>query len=157
MKQHVAIAALVGVAAACLSAPQLAPVTRTPLDVAASFERTWQAAVDMFTEQNIPIRTIDRASGLIATDGLNVPVNARSTSWADCGRSGGAPIRPTAAVYNVLVRGDSSHTTIRVTTRWVALTRDPLTWAWQTVECVSTGKWEDGAEADVKARAEQRE
>ena len=58
---------------------------------------------------------------------------------------------PTAdkAIYNVLVRGDSVSSTVRVTPRCV--TTHPA-----VATCVTTGRWEEEMESDVKAVAEGR-
>src|SRR6476619_6670979 len=101
---------------ACLPAcyryhPPAPAVPRDSRTVYASFGKTWDAVIDVFASQNIPISTMERASGFIA---------AERTSWrlaslfdrdyvlrlSDCGRFGPNPYLPTAALYNIVVRGD---------------------------------------------------
>lgn len=131
---------------------------RSPMVVNAPVDQTWRAVIDHFADSNIPIRTIDRGSGLIATDDLLIqdPTEAR-LSWADCGSKVGEPVAAEKAVYNVRVResGDTL-STVQITVRWSAPTvRDA--WTDQNVQpvCVTTGTWEEMAERSIKERAER--
>ena len=127
------------------------PVPPTPREataVSASAGHTWDAVIEQFAARNIPIRTIERVSGLIVTGELSV--GGEGASWADCGRTAGAQGPPTHATYNVLVRGDSSTSTVKVTVRW-SLYLSPA----GNVECFTTNEWEQAFEGEVKARAER--
>jgi hypothetical protein len=105
--------------------------------------RTWDAVIEEFAEGSIPIRTLERASGLIVTDPMAVG-GSESESWAEC--AGGMLIRGllTSGAFNVLVRGDSGSATVKVTARWLDQTRP----------CVTTGVWESSFEQRIKHRAE---
>jgi hypothetical protein len=73
-----------------------------------------------------------------------VNANAANPFQYDCG---GAPpyfVKATHAEFNVLVRGDSSHATVRFNVRYLAKGR----------ECTSQGGREIDLEAEVKKRAE---
>lgn len=130
--------------------------------VAASFGRTWNALVDALLERGIPIRAIDRASGVVAAEAPRL-TPAEALAYADCGRSrsGAGGFRPraestsddgrylaTGAIYNIVVRGDSTAATVRVTARFTS-TESP-------VGCESRAVLERAVEADVKHRAEAR-
>src|SRR5689334_6312594 len=67
--------------------PPPPPEPREATHVDASMGRTWDAVIDQFAARNIPIRTIERASGLIATDQLTV--GREGYWWADCGKDNG--------------------------------------------------------------------
>jgi hypothetical protein len=124
---------------------------RPAMEIVAPFGRTWDAVIDEFAAQNIPIRTMERASGFIATEQLSVP---RTTEkLADCGTDVGVALIPHRATYNVLVRGDSTRSTVKVTVRWTSggLTYDNVT---APIECSTTGLWETRAETAIKERAE---
>jgi len=87
------------------------------VEVTSSFGRAWDAVIDVFAEANTPIRTMERASGFIATELATIPVytSAQRTfahSLADCGYRGEAVYVPTSAFYNIVVRGDSAHSTV---------------------------------------------
>jgi hypothetical protein len=108
---------------------------------------TWDAVIDLFATRNIPIRTIERASGIIATDGLRVEYES-GAKWADCGKHGRSHYRATTGIYNVLVRGDSTRSTVRTTVRWSYITLK------LNLDCTSNYVWERELEQDVKERAE---
>lgn len=134
--------------------PPAPPTPRPSTRVAASFDKTWAAVVDLFSERNIQIKTIDKASGVIAAEPQSAP-NLVSDSLADCGHSttgrGYSPSNgPASAVWNVLVRGDSASSTVRATVRFSFLSR----LNGQTYECSSTGRWETAFEQSVKTNAE---
>jgi hypothetical protein len=128
--------------------PPAPPQPRDATSVDASLGETWDAVIDLFATRNIPIRTIERVSGIIATEGLSVD-SADGVDWADCGRFGHRQIPANNAIYNVLVRGDSATSTVRATVRWG---RRSLKLG--DIECTSNYVWERGLEQGVKDRAE---
>jgi hypothetical protein len=139
--------ALAVLLAGCLSyKPPAPPSPRDATQVNASMGRTWDAVIDLFAARNIPIRTIERVSGIIVTEQLSVGPERRS--WADCGRVANDTMRPNWGSYNVLVRGDSSSSSVKVNARWT-YTGDK-----QVYDCSTTHLWEQALESDVKSRAE---
>lgn len=130
--------------AGCAAPPSVAPTPRAPMSVQASLGRTWDATIEFFAERSIPIRTLERASGLVVTEPMAVSPDD-GAAWADCGSGWVAERFPTAASYNVLVRGDSSAATIKVTARWVDGDR----------ACTSRGIYEQELETHIRQRAEQ--
>lgn len=113
--------------------------------VNASFSRTWNAAIDVFAARNIPIETLDRASGLIVARPQEL-YYSDSTMLADCGRRQFSGRQyASMAYYNVLIRGDSTHSTVHVTSKWV--TKDGFL-------CNTKGVFEAGFEKNVKQKAE---
>jgi hypothetical protein len=147
---------LVAITSACATKniPPGPPTPHEATEILASRGRTWDVVIEFFADGNIPIRTMDRASGFIATELLGVH-SREATAWADCGRKvagGFAPqdatleIVPTLAIYNVLVRGDSSSSTAKITVRWSI--------GAGAGECSTRGRWEVEAEQDIKLRAE---
>lgn len=157
------LAVLVVVVPACYRYhPPAALSPREPTRVEASFGRTWDAVIDVFADQNIPISTMERVSGFIAAQRGSIPLaleNERSLALAiaDCGRFGPSPLFPWAAVYNVVVRGDSAASTIKVTASYAsmgALATNPKRVTVRT-ECASRGVFEDATETVIRARAER--
>jgi hypothetical protein len=145
---HLRIAISAFAAAACAGYQPPPPATpRDGTDVRASFARTWDSVIDEFADRNIPIATIERASGLIATEQLSVGSEARGE--ADCGRLNGRRLLPTHAIYNVLVRGDSSGSTVKATMRWTRVTNEGAE------TCATLQRWEAALEDRVKQRAER--
>lgn len=138
------IALLISAAvSACATAPATAP-ERVATPISASAGKTWDAVIDIFAERNIPIRNMERVSGFIATEPLTVTV-ADGQKWADCGGALGVRLGAQRATYNVLVRGDSSHATVRATVLWERTGNQG---------CTTRGVWERDFESLVKARAE---
>jgi hypothetical protein len=137
---------------ACASrTPPQPPIPRAPTTVWASLDGTWDAVIDVFAARNIPIRTIERVSGLIVTDPLTI-AGDDGRDWADCGKVNGRVILPDNATYNVLVRGDSVTSTVQTTVRWTRW----LEGAPSPVECSTTHVWERDFEEQIKRRAEGR-
>ncbi|HEV8380972.1 MAG TPA: hypothetical protein VGQ29_05265 [Gemmatimonadales bacterium] len=102
-------------AAIRLRAETAQPRDATP--VRASLGRTWDAVVAAFASRHIPIRTMNRASGFIATDHLLIS-RQESERWGKvCGTSGVLGLKDLYAdhaSYAVFVRGDSAASTVAV-------------------------------------------
>ena len=146
--------ALLVLALGCTVTPPKPDIVRTGTSVNASMGRTWDAVIEQFATSNIPIRTIERASGLIATEQLSVPAQYYKGGYYDCGSSLGTPNIAKHAVYNALVRGDSSHATVRVSVKYSGEGRDVIAATVTSVDCTTQGRWETEFEAAVKAKAE---
>lgn len=135
---------------ACASAPAPEPVTRVPTSVNAPVSKTWDAVVDLFADKNIAIRTMDRTSGFISAE--PALVSSEGNAWAKCGGFsiyGG----PSSAIYNMLVRGDTTRSTVRMTVKWTHASRAGID---KTRECSTTGVLEDQIESQIRARAESK-
>ena len=106
---------------ACVTtqAPAATPVPLVATEVAAPAARTWDAVIDVFAERNIPILSMDRSSGFVATDALVVRKYSGGR-LAQCGTVLGVPIAPSRATYSIVVRGDSARSTVKATVRWTA-------------------------------------
>lgn len=114
----------------------------TTRSYARSFEQTWHAVVRFFAERNLPIRTIDRSSGIIYSEPLDFPAD-----WLDCGDYPLATIESRQGRFNVFISTDpiSKAVKVRVTATFSATLRSggvvtsesrrPLT-------CYSTGTFE---------------
>ncbi len=128
------------------------------IDIGASFGRTWDAVIDEFARSNIPIKTIDRSSGLIATDALKVGPSLGDA--ADCGKDAiVGPVYPTDATYNALVRGDSSRTSLlQITVRWIRVGKSRVLGDRSIVneECSTRATWEMSLQQKIKQAAEAK-
>ncbi len=141
-------------AVACAHGPttQVTPREATPVN--ASFERTWNAVIDVFAERNIPIATIDKTSGLIATRSLLISAAEDTVrTWIDCGDAWGV-YKVAYAEYNVLVRGDSVRSTVKISAAW-NFQQSMGMFGEHKGNCVTKHVWERAAEADIRARAER--
>jgi hypothetical protein len=141
--------------------PPAAPAPRAAIPVAAPFAVTWDALIDVFAERHIQIRAVDRASGVLVAEPLLI--RDASDSAADCGRGKFLTATPTAtdAVWNILVRGDSSSSSVKATVRFSRVDRGSIgtsahTEVDATTDCESRGIWEAALEKSVKASAETR-
>jgi hypothetical protein len=144
--------------------PPAPPEPRAASDIAASFGHAWDAVVDVFAEANTPIRTMERASGFIAAELATIPVYTPAQrdfahSLADCGYRGQSVYVPTSAFYNIVVRGDSSRATVKVTVRYLsqngATTLAPVSSVGMLVDCSTRGVLENLRESEIRTRAEQ--
>ena len=150
-KPLLALALLVFVALlGCQPIPPQPAAPRDGTPIAASFGKTWDAAIDEFATRAIPIETLDRASGLIVPRGysLTPTTEAEAKKWADCGRDMLAISHSPATVkFNVVVRGDSVRSTVQVRAFYATEAG---------VACQSRGIYEQNAEDLIRARAERR-
>jgi hypothetical protein len=145
---------LVAFCTACQMRPPEPPAPRTATRVAASFGKTWDVLISVFADRRILIQTLDRSSGLIIADAQ--PVAGKTDSIADCGTTAlGASYRANAASWNVVVRGDSTQSTIKATVRFVAGAPTGTLYT-AAGECSSRGTWEIALERGVKSAAESR-
>lgn len=134
---------------ACIPTPPTPAPAREATQLAAGFSTTWEAVIDHFAENNIPISTIERASGIIATERLSVSLQD-SREFADCGTTEwGDRIFAGTVTYNVLVRGDENRSTVLITATWYP--RTPAPWG-----CETKGVWEDMTQEAIARRIQRR-
>ena len=122
-------------------------VVRAPVDV------VWPQVVAFFANNSIPIQTIEKASGLIVSQPLELSPSQRA-AWIDCGRFGEKQMTVLSATvaFNVFVRPEGDSTAIRVNT---ALSHTSAEAGIQTIpaSCVSNGHFESQLLAAVGPRA----
>ena len=156
-RSRVVLTAALICTASCVPTAPAPPTPHSGMDIGASFGRTWDAVIDEFARNNIPIKTIDRSSGLIATDALKVGPSLAEA--ADCGKDAVAgTVYATDATYNALVRGDSTHSTLRITVRWTRLgkSRELADRSIVNEECSTRATWETSLEQKIKQAAEAK-
>lgn len=130
--------------------PETAPAQRPVRTINAPFSRVWDATIDAFAAANIPIETLDRASGLLVPKGT-MYVGAAGAALADCGGVTipsditPRPVYPSSVKFNVVVRGDSSAASVQVRTFFASEAGTTL--------CVSKGVFEDMMEKRIADRA----
>jgi len=120
-----------------------------------AYDEVWQSIVDYFAKRNTPIKTIEKASGIIATEDLNVPFQYKSgtikSSYCDCGTPGGLnTYKQLLGRYNVFVKKVSdSETSVQVNTNYRAsiwFGNNFLGW----VNCASTGDLESSLHSHIE-------
>lgn len=120
-----------------------------------------------FAERNIPITTIEKASGVIMAELKNglIPNRTPATDskakdgsikqspplYADCGTRDGVGYDPTGVIYNIRVTGDATKSAAQVNAKY---TQDGSGVGNSFFVCSSTGKWESDVQAFIKSRAE---
>lgn len=152
--------------------PPPGPTPRQATAVPAPFARTWDAVISHFAASSIPIKVIDRSSGLIVTEVMSVgPRDAADWSWCAwesdywhkkaLARAGQepkvneswVPVGADQASYNVLVKGDSTASSVRVTVRWTYVDIFEPRERQQRVECQSRDVYERDLEKLISERA----
>lgn len=144
--------------------PPASPSPREAREVRAAFEPTWDAVMDVFAQEVIPIDVLEKASGFVAAEtavisDMTPSDSARARAMADCGRRTGSwfanelVFLPSNARYNVLVRSSGPQSTVRVTVRFLR-----VVWGggrFITLECSSKGAFEAEFEQQVRRIAER--
>lgn len=111
--------------------------------VAVPLDDAWRAVVRAFAERNWPIKTIDKTSGVIATDWIRVP-----EEYADCGSAPLLRKDGTRVVFNVLVLADgAARSSITVNTKFEQVRS--IGGQVSVIECSSTGQVEGKVHAYV--------
>jgi hypothetical protein len=140
------IAAIGIVATAACSRAFVSPLAEPPYKnrTPAGYDATWRALVRAFQAENVPLRTVAKDSGVIASDDFVSPIGV----YADCGRLGDVAIEGEALVaFTVFVQPATDGTTeiqINAKMRTQAFRRGSSgkLKSDQVYQCVSTGRFE---------------
>ena len=131
---------------ACATAP-----AQYQFDNSRSFEvgldEVWPEVVNFFAENNLPISTVERDSGLIVADDLRFSM-AEFAQYADCGQSPLATESNARGSVNLFVRERSTDgSTLTVNTRFQVYrevgTPGTTIYGASYVDCVSNGTLEN--------------
>lgn len=120
---------------------------RPPTDVQANLDATWSAVIDQFARDNIPIETVEKASGLIVARPVTIDGSVDALALATCDLPQMPVARAAMAYYNVVVRPAGSNSSVRAFARFVTANGN---------QCNTTDRFEKNLEAAVKAAAERR-
>lgn len=109
------------------------------------YDEVWEAIISSFAEANTPIKTIEKVSGIIATESMRIPFTQKDMGkyesyYCDCGAPGGLNVyRAMRGQYNVFAKRISEErTTVQINTIFEAsmwIGKDFLDW----VYCSSKG------------------
>lgn len=106
-----------------------------------SFDAAWDKTVSYFAENNIPIRTLEKDSGLIVAETASLP-GAQLQQLADCGTAGRG--QPGTASYNVFVRDlQTQGVTVQINATFTQVYRDIWTGQNAQSQCFSKGVLEN--------------
>jgi hypothetical protein len=129
---------------ACTPPVAVAPNPASPIN--AGFSKSWNAVIDVLSEDNIPVKTLDKSSGFVAAE-LSTMSTDDLQKFTNCGGIMDMMVHSEnfgVANYNILVRGDSTASTVKVTARFThggAL-------------CETKNVFESAFQSAVKSRAE---
>lgn len=141
------IASLTLFAGACApTTPHLAEAPAIATPIAAGFNQAWNGVIDVLAEDNIPVKTLDRSSGFVVAEVSTMDLHTLGL-YTDCGGFLDLMVNSEqygVANYNILVRGDSAMSNVKVTARF---THGAGT-------CRSKNVFESGFQEAVKAHAE---
>jgi hypothetical protein len=135
----VALGALLAGGCAVYISPLQPPPYRD--QIAAPYDATWKALIRALAFDNVPLRTVAKDSGVIASDDIVSPIGV----YADCGSKGDRPLEGEALVtFTVFARPNGSTTDLQINSKmrtfrlvkFGGLKADP------NYECVSTTRWE---------------
>lgn len=133
MKARLAVALLLAGLVGCLTLPKQYDFSPT-LPVVADFETAWSRVINIFAELGLPIATIEKVSGLVATDWI-ATTDVVFRGWFDCGKSDTHVAGPLEFKLTVVVKDRSVMVTAAGSQEW----RDALAGGTTVVRCEPTG------------------
>lgn len=124
MKRTILALAVAAAVSACASAPETFDV-KSSEEVQADFDKTWQAVIATFAENTIPIKTLEKDSGLIVAEQSLVSYQSMD-QVASCGTGSFVEVPSSGiATYNVFVRPVNAIVTkVQVNTKFAMQFRD---------------------------------
>lgn len=159
MRQVVQVMVILGGVAA-LAASATAPSThnvQASTTVSSDYEATWEALIDLSTENQWNVTSANKDSGFVSSDWMTA--NER---YADCGGAGLAIVRGTFIRFNVRVKADGATTKVTVNTTFKQ--ERELDNSRFVANCTSTGVAEFEVQQSIykgarssSAKAKQRE
>jgi hypothetical protein len=127
----------------------------------APFDTVWQRTITYFANSHLPIQTIEKASGLIASTRFSMQFTDLR-AWADCGNAstGGTTLDRLDAIhnypiafadFNAIVHATGDSTSVRASIAITATVRAPG--GMVPLRCVSNGQFEKALFAYVSTAA----
>jgi len=132
------------------------PEITKSFEVDASFDRTWEALIETFAELQLPIKTIEKDSGIIATEWINYG-RVGYGFWAKCGGvdravGGRDPFyeNPLLGQFNVFVNR-TGETRLTINSMWKVVVNGT------DYDCLSLGTLEALADSLVVRHLKRRQ
>lgn len=132
---------------ACASLKKIdEPKIEKSVTVQVPFDKAWTEVISYFSEKGIPVKTLEKASGLISTEDMSFQTVTDSKLFVcDKYKFGGKePVFPGIAKFNVFVRKvNDKETSVQVNT-FASATMNILgpTYNSMSLKCYSTGEHE---------------
>lgn len=143
MVSKTVIGRLIGIGAliaGCASTPQSYSFDNSAVSQK-SFNQTWGDVIEFFAENNIPIKTLEKDSGLVVAETESLS-DQEITLMADCPSSALASSDANIANYNVFVRETDAGVRVQVNTKFTRILRGSLSNATKPFSCNSKGEAE---------------
>lgn len=155
---------------ACISAPTppATPPAPQAVYVRAPYDAVWSSTVRFFAESHIPISTIDKASGLIASKEFALSGDL-IVRWVNCANRDGSPVKMRAentdkamaaglgrasADFNVFMKSQGDSTLLRVNPYIRVESKAMMGGGWTPSNCVANGAFERDLTEYITANAE---
>jgi uncharacterized lipoprotein len=133
----------------CASAPRQHDYDKM-FTYAEDYESIWKAVIATFAELNLPISNLEKDSGLVMTDWIDVGSTDFEGRACDCGKAGLATTLATRMKFNVFVRDDSGEgisVTVNVTSQQLRELLDEQKW----FPCTSLGSLESAINVKISS------
>jgi hypothetical protein len=89
----VALAVVLAACASGVRTPDQSAAPRAATPIAAPREAVWSAALNVLVDRSIPVKSSDKAAGLITTEEVAVPA-ADAKQAGECAKGAGMTARP---------------------------------------------------------------
>jgi uncharacterized lipoprotein len=128
---------------ACATAPAPRTIVNA-FPVNQPFEKVWTAVIETFSDMNLPIQNMEKASGLVVTDWIDFTQNQAWDRYTDCGKIGMTnAVQEKRGKFNVFVKKVSEESCeVRINALFSITELSNLTKTTSNAQCVSTGAFE---------------
>ena len=142
------------VLAGCAGRVVLPPIPQTKEVIESDYDTVWEAVIHLFADTNWSIQTIEKASGVIRSEQLKVPLDDPHSKSFECQKSGWLATEAYKTVQiTIFIRKKSENRTeLMVNTRSQKLDYYGYNSWW--VECVSLGDIETEVRDAIVSRIE---
>lgn len=146
----VAVLGCVVALAASASPPSQQHVVVPAVQLTTDYDSVWAAVIDVFADHNWPTQNLDKSSGIVSTDWMQMS-DPQIQAYADCGGSGIAREVSTQVRFNVRAKEIDSGATVTVNSAFRQIRsfdgRVGMT------DCNSRGTWERELQVAIERRA----
>lgn len=149
MKRLMALGLALALSGCMASLPVQREIVRQVTIPSTSFDQVWNAALDIFAQRNWTVANLDKSSGFLNSDWLNV---APATGFFDCGKPGMATYSGFRGRFNILVRQPDPTAGIQLTVNSTFQATSTFMDSSAQFDCVSTGVLERQIHETIQSR-----
>ena len=145
------------VLAGCAGHVVLPPAPQTKEIIESDYDTVWEAVIQLFAETNWSIKTIEKASGVVRSERLNIPTNNPRSKNFECQKSGwlASEAYKTVEITIFIRKRSENRTELMINTRSQKLDYYGQDSWW--VDCVSLGDIETEVKDAIVFRIERNE